>query len=349
MNVAVKPRPRPASDATRTFAEDVMAGLMAEPKRLPPKYFYDQRGSRLFEEITQLPEYYPTRTETAILQAHAAEIAKLIPADAAMVEFGAGSAAKARILLGAAGSRVSASQVSASQVSASQVSAYVPVDISSEFLSNEAQRLREDMPKLQVLPVAADFTRPFELPAGLGAKPRVGFFPGSTIGNFEPHEAHAFLRHAAALLGRDALLIIGVDLVKDPAILNAAYNDAAGVTAAFNLNLLERINRELDGEFKLEKFCHRAFYNREKQRVEMHLVSLARQKVRVMGKLIDFRRGETIHTENSYKYTVELFRSHARSAGWTPAAFWLDEHNYFSVHALVAAAPIKAVRSDARV
>jgi dimethylhistidine N-methyltransferase len=334
MNVAVKQRPLPASDATRTFAEDVMAGLMAEPKRLPPKYFYDQRGSRLFEEITQLPEYYPTRTETAILQAHAPEIAKLIPADAAMVEFGAGSATKARILLGAA---------------SSQVSAYVPVDISGEFLSNEAQRLREDMPKLQVLPVAADFTRPFELPAGLGAKPRVGFFPGSTIGNFEPHEAHAFLRHAAALLGRGALLIIGVDLVKDPAILNAAYNDAAGVTAAFNLNLLERINRELDGEFKLEKFCHRAFYNREKQRVEMHLVSLARQKVRVMGKLIDFRRGETIHTENSYKYTVELFRSHARSAGWTPAAFWLDEQNYFSVHALVAAAPVKAVRSGASV
>jgi dimethylhistidine N-methyltransferase len=334
MNVAVKLGLRAASDATQTFADDVMAGLTAEPKRLPPKYFYDQRGSRLFEEITQLPEYYPTRTETAILEANAAEIAKLIPADAAMVEFGAGSGAKARILLRAA-SRAS-----------NRVSTYVPVDISGEFLSNEAARLREDMPKLRVLPVAADFTRPFELPADLGAKPRVGFFPGSTIGNFEPHEAHAFLRHAAALLGRGALLIIGVDLVKDPAILNAAYNDAAGVTAAFNLNLLERINRELDGGFKLEKFCHRAFYNREKQRVEMHLVSLARQKVRVMGKLIDFRRGETIHTENSYKYTVELFRSHARSAGWTPAAFWLDEQKYFSVQALVAAAPVKAVRGS---
>ena len=333
MNVAVKLGLRAASDATQTFGDDVMAGLMAEPKRLPPKYFYDQRGSRLFEEITQLPEYYPTRTETAILQANAVEIAKLIPADAAMVEFGAGSGAKARILLRAA-SRAS-----------NRVSAYVPVDISGEFLSNEAARLREDMPKLQVLPVAADFTRPFELPADLGAKPRAGFFPGSTIGNFEPHEAHAFLRHAAALLGRGAVLIIGVDLVKDPAILNAAYNDAAGVTAAFNLNLLERINRELDGAFKLEKFCHRAFYNREKQRVEMHLVSLARQKVRVMGKLIEFRRGETIHTENSYKYTVELFRSQARSAGWTPAAFWLDEQSYFSVHALVASAPVKAVRS----
>jgi dimethylhistidine N-methyltransferase len=338
MNVAVKPRLRAASDATQTFADDVMAGLMAEPKRLPPKYFYDQRGSRLFEEITQLPEYYPTRTETAILQANAPEIAKLIPADAAMVEFGAGSGAKARILLRAA-----------SQTSANRVSAYVPVDISGEFLSNEAARLREDMPKLRVLPVAADFTRPFELPADLGAKPRVGFFPGSTIGNFEPHEAHAFLRHAAALLRRGAVLIIGVDIVKDPAVLNAAYNDAAGVTAAFNLNLLERINRELDGAFKLEKFCHRAFYNREKRRVEMHLVSLARQKVRVMGKLVEFRRGETIHTENSYKYTVELFRSQARSAGWTPAAFWLDEQNYFSVHALVASASVKAVRSGAGV
>jgi dimethylhistidine N-methyltransferase len=328
MNVAVKPRLRSTGDPARTFADDVMAGLLAEPKRLPPKYFYDQRGSRLFEEITRLAEYYPTRTETAILDANAAEIAALVPADAAMVEFGAGSSAKARILLRAAG----------------QVTAYVPVDISSEFLSNEAMRLREDMPKLRVLPVAADFTKPFELPAVLGAKPRVGFFPGSTIGNFEPHEAHAFLRHAATLLGRGALLIIGVDLVKDPAILNAAYNDAAGVTAAFNLNLLERINRELDGEFKLENFRHRAFYNREKQRVEMHLVSLVRQKVRVMGKLVDFRRGETIHTENSYKYTVELFRSHARSAGWTPAASWLDAQGYFSVHALVAAAPVKAVR-----
>ena len=336
MNVAVKPRLHPASDAARTFADDVMAGLMAEPKRLPPKYFYDQRGSRLFEEITQLPEYYPTRTEIANSPGQCA---------------GDRQAHSRRCRDGGIRRRLrrEGAHSAARRDPTHQVSAYVPVDISGEFLSNEVERLREEMPRLAVLPVAADFTRPFELPADLGAKPRVGFFPGSTIGNFEPHEAHAFLRHAAALLGRGALLIIGVDLVKDPAILNAAYNDAAGVTAAFNLNLLERINRELDGEFKLEKFCHRAFYNREKQRVEMHLVSLARQKVRVMGKLIDFRRGETIHTENSYKYTVELFRSHARSAGWTPAAFWLDEQNYFSVHALVAAAPVKAVRGGASV
>ncbi len=328
MNVAFKPRLRPADDASAAFADDVMSGLLAEPKRIPPKYFYDERGSQLFEEITRAPEYYPTRTEVAILEANAADIARFIPADAALVEFGAGSSAKARILLRAA----------------RQISAYVPVDISAEFLSAEAMRLRDDLPDLAVLPVAADFSKPFELPAALGAKRRVGFFPGSTIGNFEPHEAHAFLRHAGTLLGRDAVLIIGVDLVKDPAVLNAAYNDAGGVTAAFNLNLLERINRELDGSFDLANFCHRAFYNREKQRVEMHLVSRIRQKVRVMGKVVDFRRGETIHTEDSCKYSVELFRSHARSAGWTPAAFWLDPLKYFSVHALVAAAPVKAVR-----
>jgi dimethylhistidine N-methyltransferase len=222
----------------------------------------------------------------------------------------------------------------------------VPVDISAEFLSSETMKLHEDLPDLVLHPIAADFTKPFALPASISSKPRVGFFPGSTIGNFEPVEAHAFLRHAATLLGRSAVLLIGVDLVKSPAILNAAYNDAAGVTAAFNLNLLGRINRELDGDFDVAKFRHRAFYNREKQRVEMHLVSLARHKVRVMGKCIEFRRGESIHTENSYKYSVELFRSHARSAGWTPAAFWLDEKKYFSVHALVAGAPVAAVRAE---
>jgi dimethylhistidine N-methyltransferase len=330
MNVAVKQVLRPVGDPAKTFADDVVAGLLAEPKHLSPKYFYDERGSQLFEEITQLPEYYPTRTETAILEANAPAIAKLIPEDAAIVDFGAGSSAKARILLR----------------EARRVAAYVPVDISAEFLSTETMKLHEDLPDLVLHPIAADFTKPFALPASIGSKPRVGFFPGSTIGNFEPVEAHAFLRHAATLLGRGAVLLIGVDLIKSPAILNAAYNDAAGVTAAFNLNLLERMNRELDGDFDLAKFRHRAFYNREKQRVEMHLVSLARHKVRVAGKCIDFRRGESIHTENSYKYSVELFRSHARSAGWTPVAFWLDEKKYFSVHALVAGAPVAAVRAE---
>jgi len=319
-------------EQTSAFARDAVGDLSQHQKRLSPKYFYDAAGSELFEAITKLPEYYPTRTELGILRDRGAEIASIIPTRAALVEFGAGATTKVRLLL-----------------EKSAFAAYVPVDISGEFLNAQANGLRRDFPDLAVYPVAADFTTPFALPAPVARMPKVGFFPGSTIGNFEPHEAHAFLRHAAALLGRGAVLIIGVDLAKDPAILNAAYNDAAGVMAAFNLNLLERINRELDGAFKLEKFCHRAFYNREKQRVEMHLVSLARQKVRVMGKLIEFRRGETIHTENSYKYTVELFRSQARSAGWTPAAFWLDEQNYFSVHALVASAPVKAVRSGAGV
>ena len=235
-----------------------------------------------------------------------------------MVEFGAGSAAKTRILLRAA----------------PQVSAYVPVDISGEFLASAAQRLRQNLPQLRIFPVEADFTQPFVLPAALGAQPRIGFFPGSTIGNFEPHEANRLLRHAAAMLGPGALFIVGVDLVKDPDVLNRAYNDSAGVTAAFNLNILLRINRELAGEFNPANFRHRAFYNQEQRRVEMHLVSLVRQKVRVCGKAIEFRRGETIHTENSYKYTVELFRSYASCAGWASIATWRDDRNYFSVHAL---------------
>jgi len=319
MNIVVrKPRPLVVNDVGQAFLDDVLAGLSAEPKQLPPKYFYDQIGSELFQRITALPEYYLTRTETGILEAHGGDIAALIPANAAMVEFGAGSLAKTRIPLRAA----------------PHVSAYVPVDISGAFLAAEAARLRHEMPDLRVLPVEADFTHPFPLPAELGARPRVGFFPGSTIGNFEPHEADTLLHHAAALLGPGALFIVGVDLVKDPDMLTAAYNDDAGVTAAFNLNLLARINRELGGAFDLTGFHHSACYNREQHRIEMHLVSLARQKVPACGKLFDFRRGETIHTENSYKYTVESFRSHAQGAGWTSAATFVDGRNYFSVHAL---------------
>jgi dimethylhistidine N-methyltransferase len=310
--------PAPAALAEGAFARDVLAGLAAEHKHVPAKYFYDRRGSELFERITTLPEYYPTRTEIGILEGHAAEMAKLIPADAAVVEFGAGSAEKTRILLRAA----------------PQVSAYVPVEISGDFLAGTVARLGAEAPQLRVMPVEADFTRPFALPAALGDRPRVGFFPGSTIGNFEPHEANTMLRHAAAMLGPGALFVVGVDLVKDPEVLNAAYNDSAGVTAAFNLNLLARINRELGGDFNADNFRHRAFYNQERRRVEMHLVSLTRHKVRVCGKAFEFRRGETIHTENSYKYTVELFRSYASCAGWASIATWRDERNYFSVHAL---------------
>jgi dimethylhistidine N-methyltransferase len=320
MSIAVR-KPRGAlvvNDAERAFFDDVLAGLSEQPKRVPPKYFYDHVGSQLFQRITALPEYYLTRIETGILQTRAGEIAKLIPPDAALLEFGAGSAAKTRILLRAA----------------PQVSAYVPVDISGTFLAAETAQLQREMPDLRVLPVEADFTRPFALPPLLSNGPRIGFFPGSTIGNFEPHEADEVLRHAAALLGPGALFIVGVDLVKDADVLASAYNDEAGVTAAFNLNLLTRINRELGGGFDLGGFRHRACYNCEQRRIEMHLVSLVRQRVRACGKSFDFRRGETIHTENSYKYTVESFRSRALNAGWTSATTFVDAQNYFSVHVL---------------
>lgn len=300
------------------FATDVIAGLAAHPKHIPPKYFYDVRGSELFEAITELPEYYPTRTETAILRENAASIARYCPDDAVLVEFGAGSTAKARIILQAA----------------HKVSAYVPVDISADFLVREAARFEGELPGLEIFPVAADFMQSFDLPAELGGRARVGFFPGSTIGNFEPHEAARFLHHAARLLGAGASLIIGVDLVKDAQVLHAAYNDSEGVTAAFNLNLLRRMRDELGAEVDVGSFCHCAFYNRERWRIEMHLASRVAQSVRVCGRTFDFRRGETIHTENSYKYTPDSFRALAVGAGWRPAATWTDESGYFSVHAL---------------
>jgi len=299
------------------FARDVIAGLSAKPKLLWAKYFYDDRGSELFEQITALPEYYPTRTELGILEARADDIARLIPAGAALVEFGSGSTAKARIVLRAA-----------------QVFAYVPVDISAGFLASEAARLRRDLSHLRILPVAADFTKPFALPAAISGRPRVGFFPGSTIGNFEPTQAADFLRHAARLLGAGAHFIVGVDLVKDERVLHAAYNDAAGVTAAFNLNLLRRINNELGADFDLGCFRHKAFFNQAQHRIEMHLESRVAQSVLVCGRVIQFAAGETIHTESSYKYTVESFQALAAQAGWSPAAVWTDAKGYFSLHAL---------------
>src|SRR5712671_6731496 len=305
--------------ATTEFATDVVAGLTATPKRLSPKYFYDSAGSALFEQITELPEYYPTRREIGILDERAGDIAALIPPGAALLEFGSGSSTKTRKLLS----------------TATSLAAYAPVDISAQFLQQQAAELRREYPKLAVLPVAADFTKPFELPDAVRIMPRVGFFPGSTIGNFEPHEASAFLRHAGRMLGRGASFIIGVDLVKDASILNAAYDDAAGVTAKFNLNLLARINRELDGNFDLASFSHKAFYNSVRQRIEMHLVSKQRQKVKVAGRAIEFRAGETIHTENSYKYTLETFGALARGSGWTPMSVWTDAGGNFSIHALV--------------
>ena len=304
--------------ASDSFADHVIAGLGDSPKWLSAKYFYDAAGSALFEQITDLPEYYPTRTELSILQRCAGEMSGYVPLSAALVEFGTGSTKKARILIDAA----------------PQLAAYVPVDISGEFLVQEAAAVRRDVPWIAVLPVVADFTRDFDLPQQIRSRPRVGFFPGSTIGNFEPEDATEFLRQAARILGPGATMIVGVDRIKDKAVLDAAYDDAAGVTARFNLNVLARMNRELGGNFDLASFRHRAFYNAENHRIEMHLESTNAQSVTVAGRTFAFAKGETIHTENSYKYTLESFRALAREAGWRWAATWTDERDYFAVHAL---------------
>jgi len=314
---SARPREKAAAEEN-SFLQDVLTGLSSRPKWMAAKHFYDAEGSKLFERIMQLPEYYPTRSEMQTLRENAGAIASLVPEGAALVEFGSGSNAKIRLLLEAA----------------PQIAAYVPVDISAEYLEEQAQELRRDFPKLKIFPVAADFTKRFDLPAKVRAMPRVGFFPGSTIGNFEPLAAVSFLRNAARILGENASLVIGVDLVKDEKILHAAYNDAEGVTAAFNLNLLARINREMDADFDLASFEHRAFFNTKRERIEMHLVSRKAQTVTVGGEPFEFEPGETIHTENSYKYTRDGFKNLARQAGWIEHALWTDSAGNFSVRAL---------------
>jgi dimethylhistidine N-methyltransferase len=318
MNILVRRAAKPLSRKEGTFGADVIDGLSHTPKKLLPKYFYDSTGSQLFEDITRLPEYYPTRTELDILHDNASAIAKLMPRRAALIEFGAGSALKAKILLEAA----------------PQIAAYVPVDISAEFLADEASRLERDVPRIGVHPVAADFTQPFALPTPIRGQPRIGFFPGSTIGNFEPREATAFLRQAGEVLGPDACFIVGADRVKDEAVLHAAYNDSAGVTAQFNLNLLTRINRELGGDIDVNSFQHFAKFNRDLARIEMHLESRKAQTINVFGHKFDFEAGETIHTESSHKFTVQSFTSLAENAGWTVSDVFSDDRDYFSVYVL---------------
>jgi dimethylhistidine N-methyltransferase len=306
-------------EQTSVFARDAIGDLSQQPKRLSPKYFYDQTGSELFEAITRLPEYYPTRTELGILRDRGNDIAAIIPKGAALIEFGAGATTKVRLLL-----------------EKCAFAAYVPVDISGDFIKAQADALRRDFPDLAVHPVAADFTAPFALPAAVAGMPKVGFFPGSTIGNFEPQEASRFLRSAREILGSGAQMIIGADLEKDERVLHEAYNDAAGVTARFNLNVLVRMNRELGGNFDLSAFTHRAIYNRERHRIEMHLISKKPQTVRMLGTSISFHPGESIHTENSYKYSIERFTALARGSGWQVRESWTDNNRMFSVHALVA-------------
>jgi dimethylhistidine N-methyltransferase len=306
---------------TVSFREAVLHGLSRTPKSIPPMYFYDEHGALLFEEICRLPEYYPTRAETAILRTHAADIAARIGPEAHLVESGSGATETVRPLLDALENPV----------------AYTPVDISAEQLAAAAADLAASYPGIEVTGIIADYSRPFTLPPPRRAvQTRAALFLGSTIGNFGPEEALAFLQQAARRLSNGGLLLIGADLRKDPNRLHAAYNDSAGVTARFNLNLLTRINRELAGSFDLAAFEHYAFYNPTAGRIEMHLVSRRAQRVSVAGETFTFGEGESLHTENSYKFTVEGFRTLARRAGFMPEAVWLDDHNLFSLHLLRA-------------
>jgi dimethylhistidine N-methyltransferase len=298
---------------------EVLAGLAAPTKRLPPKLFYDEAGSLLFDAITEVPEYYPTRTEIEILRRHGAEMADWLGRDAVLIELGSGSSLKIQTLLAALQPRI-----------------YMPVDISREHLLKSAEALASRFPGLWVHAVCADYSGPFELPIQPDWHRLAAFFPGSSIGNFEPDEAHELLKRIARLLGEGGRLLIGVDLEKAPSILEAAYDDAEGVTAAFNRNLLTRINRELDGDFDLDAFVHRAFFNESEGRVEMHLVSQKAQRVCIAGEVFHFAAGESIHTESSHKYSIPGFQHLAEQAGFAPEEVWTDPQQLFSVHCLRA-------------
>lgn len=308
-------------DERARFLADVRAGLARRQKELPCKWLYDETGSRLFDRICDVAEYYPTRTEMALLETHADAVARRAGPDAELVEFGSGASRKIRLVLDAL----------------ERPAGYTAIDISAEFLAESCAGLAADYPDLPIRPVAADYTAPIDLPARAGDGRRLGFFPGSTIGNFEPATAGRFLARARDSLGDGAAFLVGVDLVKPAAILEPAYDDSEGVTAAFNLNLLDRINRELGGGFDPARFRHEARWNADCSRVEMHLVSTVDQVVPVDGETVAFRAGESIHTENSYKYRLEDFRGLSARAGWRPEASWVDPEGLFSLHFLEAA------------
>ena len=303
------------------FAAAVLSGLAKPQKAIPSRFLYDANGSELFEDITRLPEYYPTRTEISLLETHAPGLAQRLPTNAALIEFGSGSSRKTEILLQHLDS----------------LAVYMPVDVSPTALDEARKRLELRFPGLTVVPVVGDFCEPVSLPASYVELPRVGFFPGSTIGNLSHDEALALLEHFATFLGEDGRLIIGVDTKKDPGILEAAYDDAQGVTAEFNYNLLRRMNRELAADFNIAAFDYEAVYNAQTGCVEMYLVSRMRQDVRVREQTFALSKGERIHTENSHKYTVDEFKDLARRAGWTTTDVWTDEKGLFSVHECVRA------------
>ena len=304
-----------ATLADPQFRADVLAGLERRPRAIPARWFYDHRGSELFEKITDLPEYYPTRTETALLDSLGGDLRERIGEGRAIVEFGSGSSTKTPVV-----------------IESVKPSAYVPIDISGDFLRESSRVLSARFPDLLVLPFEADFMRPLALPRTIADAPKLGFFPGSTIGNMTPLAAVDLLRAMRASLGDGAMLLIGMDRIKDPAVLVPAYDDAAGVTAAFNLNLLERINRELDGTIPVDAFQHRARWNDDRARIEMHLEATRDTDFEVDGRPFSIAAGETIHTENSHKYGSRDARILLRSGGWTPIREWTDPEDRFAIY-----------------
>ena len=307
-------RPRGRDFVDPAFRRDVLAGLALPQKAIPARWFYDRAGSELFEAITELPEYYPTRVETALLERHAREVGRIAGPGRVVVEFGSGSSTKTPHLL-----------------AWTAPAAYVPIDISGEFLRDSAATLAGAFPGLDVIPVEQDFTQPLRLPEAVAGRPRLGFFPGSTIGNFAPAAAVDLLRAMAATLGEGALLLIGIDRVKDKRILIPAYNDAAGVTAAFNLNLLHRINREIGGTIPVDAFTHSARWVEGSSRIEMHLVAKRPIDFAVAGLRFAMAEGETIHTENSHKFGSRDAKLMLRAGGWEPLGGWVDENGLFEM------------------
>lgn len=309
----LEPPPRDALD-------EVINGLNQNQKQIDPKFFYDELGSKLFERITQLPEYYPTRTEIEIMQNHRKEICEHLNSSASLIEFGSGSSQKVKLLL-----------------DEMKPEHYVSIEISKDFLVHSATQLAQEFPWLQVHAICADYNLPVALPIDLEKSDKCGFFPGSTIGNFEPTVAAKFLRNMALVLGEEGKLLIGVDLKKEPQVLNNAYNDSQGVTANFNKNALKNINQITDANFDPNAFIHHAFYNTQKGRIEMHLVSQKQQTVSIGDQQIKLAEGESIHTENSYKYTIDEFHTLADKAGFCPVKVWTDDNELFSIHLMEAA------------
>lgn len=302
------------------FLQDVIDGLGQPQKSLPPKYFYDTAGSQYFDDICQLPEYYPYRSELALLPRITSELNAITPEGTSIIEFGAGALTKIRLLL----------------AGLSGIEAFIPIDIAEEFLLQQCQHLKTEYPHLKVQPVAGDFCCPLDIPYR-DRQAVLGFFPGSTIGNFSPRQAREFLQNARTTLGAGSFFLVGVDTKKPAEILHSAYNDAEGVTAKFNLNILTRINRELAGSFDIEKFEHYAFYNVSEGRIEMHIISREDQRVQIAGRKFSFHKGESIHTECSYKYTPPEFIALAQSAGWQTQTVWMADDDAFSIHLLKAA------------